>query len=347
MCGSTLPGDVTGRLLRIGERQGLDVPSLLRRTGIHVDGAGSPRTAGVSSTQAAELTQELWIMTGDELFGLGPPAPLGLFRLLMRSVLHVPDMRAALQRLVEAGEVLPGAPQLRVAVDDGLVEVEIGIARLHDPDHLGAEILATLIHRVLGWLVGRRIPLLAFEVPWPAPDYAADYEIVFGRHPEFDADRLVLAFDGRLLTAPLIRDEDDLADYLRDQPNIWFTFRDYGSSTADQVHRILERGLRGDWLSPDDIAARLNVSTQHLRRLLHTEHTSIRQIKEDLLRDAAVASLSRGEESVEDLARRLGFSDASAFRRAFSRWTGKPTSAFRPAAAPAAPVHRARSNITS
>lgn len=334
MSGSELPGDVVRRLLELGERQGLDVPSLLRRTGISVDGAGRPRTAGVSTAQVAELTQELWILTGDELFGLGRPAPLGLFQLIMRSVIHVPDLGAALRRLVEAGEVLPGAPQLQVTVDDGLAEIEIDVRPLDDPDHLGAEILATLTHRVLGWLVGRRISLLALDLPWPAPDHAADYEVVFGRHPGFDADRLRLAFDSRLLNAPVIRDEEDLVDYLRDQPNVWFTHRDYGSATADHVRKILERGLRGDWPAPDDIAARLTVSTQHLRRLLRAEHTSIRQIKEDLLRDAAIASLTRGEESVENLARRLGFSEASAFRRAFVRWTGKPPGAYRPAAVP-------------
>ncbi|CNG70621.1 HTH-type transcriptional regulator [Mycobacterium tuberculosis] len=110
---------------------------------------------------------------------------------------------------------------------------------------------------------------------------------------------------------------------------MWFATRDYGSSTADQVRRILARGLSGHWPVPDDIAARLNMSTQHLRRLLRAEHTSIGQLKEHLLREAAVASLARGEESVEELARRLGFSEASAFRRAFRRWTGQPPGAYR------------------
>ncbi|WP_158642228.1 AraC family transcriptional regulator [Actinomadura sp. WAC 06369] len=338
MTSSTLPGDVTRRLARIGERQGLDSASLLRRAGIAADVASPTTGAGVTLSQAAELTQELWILTGDELFGLGPAVPLGSFQLMMRSVIHVPDLRAALQRLAEASEAMTGMPRLRVAVRETLVEVEIDVSRLDDPDHLGGDILATLIHRVLGWLIGRRIGLRELRLPWPETPYAADYEIVFGRHPVFGADRLALAFDRRLLTAPLVRDEQQLADYLADQPNVWFATRDYGTTVADRVRKILERGLRGHWPTPDDIAAQLSVSTQHLRRLLRAEHTSIRQLKEDLLREAAVASLARGEESVEELARRLGFSEASAFRRAFRRWTGRPPGAYRGAdgAAPAA-----------
>ncbi|MEV0379461.1 AraC family transcriptional regulator ligand-binding domain-containing protein [Nonomuraea sp. NPDC050643] len=331
MGGSAPLGDVARRLVRIGERQGLDVGSMLRRTAIPADSTCRP---GVTLDQVAELTQELWILTGDELFGLGPPLAPGSFQLVMRSVLHVPDLRAALQRLVEASEVLPGMPRLRVTADEALVRIEIDLSLLDDPDHLAAEILAVLIHRMPGWLVGRRIPLRELTLPWPEPSYAADYEVVFGRHPVFDAGGLTLAFDTALLSAPLIRDEHDLADYLRDQPNSWLATRDYGSSTADQVRKILEHGLSGHWPAPDDIAARLSVSTQHLRRLLRAEHTSIRQIKEELLRDAAVASLTRGDESVEELARRLGFSEASAFRRAFRRWTGQPPGAYRQAASP-------------
>jgi AraC-like DNA-binding protein len=324
----TLPGEVAGRLVRIGERRGLDVTSLLRRADI---GGGAAGLSTVTVAKVAELTQELWILTGDELFGLGPPLALGSFQLVMRSVIHVADLRAALQRLTEASQVLPGMPRLHVTVTRESVEIGIDVGELDDPDHLGGELMATVIHRVLGWLVGRRIALQDLRLPWPAPQYAADYEFVFGRHPHFGAAQLALAFDPRLLTAPLVRDEQQLEDYLADQPNVWFVTRDYGSAIADQVRKVLERGLHGQWPAPDDIAARLNVSTQHLRRLLRAEHTSIGQLKEDLLRDAAVASLARGVEPVEDLARRLGFSEASAFRRAFRRWTGQPPGAYRSA----------------
>jgi len=36
----------------------------------------------------------------------------------------------------------------------------------------------------------------------------------------------------------------------------------------------------------------------------------------------AVAELARGDASIEELSRRLGFSEPSAFHRAFRRWTG-------------------------
>ncbi len=72
----------------------------------------------------------------------------------------------------------------------------------------------------------------------------------------------------------------------------------------------------------------LSVSAPHLRRLLRQEGTSLGQLREEVLRDAAIAGLRRGE-SVDDLSARLGFSEPSAFRRAFKRWTGSTPRSFR------------------
>ena len=84
-------------------------------------------------------------------------------------------------------------------------------------------------------------------------------------------------------------------------------------------------------VTADDVANRLNISAQHLRRLLRDEGTSFRHNKEAILRDEAIAALARGRETIEELSDRLGFSEPSAFRRAFHRWTGSPPSSYRPA----------------
>jgi AraC-like DNA-binding protein len=166
-------------------------------------------------------------------------------------------------------------------------------------------------------------------MPFSEPAYRDDYRIVFGRVPVFDTEGAAFTLDSALLDAPVVRDERDLAGYLRDSPADLFATRDYASTPADQVHKILERGLRGPWPAPEQIAARLRVSPQHLRRLLREQGTSITAIKEEILRDAAITSLVQGTEPVDHLAARLGFSEASAFRRAFRRWTGSPPGAYR------------------
>lgn len=192
--------------------------------------------------QVSELTRELWLRTDDGLFALGPRAPRGLFRVVVRSVAPSPDLRTALHRLEEAAEVLPGMPAVAVRTTDPLVEVEIDVRQLDDPDHVAAELVAIVVHRLLSWLAGQRIALRELLLPWPKPDHAPHYEAIFGRHPQFDADSLILAFDRGLLPAPVIRSEAELAEFLDDQPDAWLATRDYGSTHADQVRAIVEQG---------------------------------------------------------------------------------------------------------
>ncbi|MFC9659394.1 helix-turn-helix domain-containing protein [Nocardia sp. NPDC127606] len=66
----------------------------------------------------------------------------------------------------------------------------------------------------------------------------------------------------------------------------------------------------------------MSISAPHMRRLLRVEGTTQRGIREEILRDRAIEALVHGDESIADLAARLGYSEASAFRRAFHRCTG-------------------------
>jgi AraC-like DNA-binding protein len=134
------------------------------------------------------------------------------------------------------------------------------------------------------------------------------------------------------LSAPVVRSEGELMEFIRTSPNDLLFRQDYQPTTSSRVRRMIERRKVDEAVTVDDVAKRLTVSAQHLRRLLRDEGTSFREIKEEILRDEAIASLVRGGETVEELSDRLGFSEPSAFRRAFRRWTGNPPGSYRPVA---------------
>lgn len=81
--------------------------------------------------------------------------------------------------------------------------------------------------------------------------------------------------------------------------------------------------------SIEELAAELLMSTRTLRRQLDHEHTSYRELRNDVAHTLAVELLSVVGLSVNEVARRLGYSDTTAFSHAFRRWTGKPASDFR------------------
>jgi AraC-like DNA-binding protein len=197
-------------------------------------------------------------------------------------------------------------------------------------DPLIIDVVMAVFHRFWGWLIGEQIVLDAVELPWPAPPHAAEYLLIYGVLPVFEAPRAAITFSSRYLSAPVVRSEDELIEFIRTSPNDLLFRQDYQPTTSARVRKMIERRKADEAVTVDDIAKRLSVSAQHLRRLLREEGTSFREIREEILRDEAIASLVRGGESVEDLSDRLGFSEPSAFRRAFRRWTGNPPGSYRP-----------------
>jgi len=280
---------------------------------------------------ATTAVQELWRITGDELVGLGvKPAPRGTFRMVCLALLSAPDLRTVMVRFGDFSRVLPGFPRFDVEVGEDATTVTVATEGLDDPDHFLTDIVLSIGLRFFSWLAGTRLPVEQVELPYPMPERAEDYDLVFGRRVEFGRPTASVQFSNDVLTLPVMRTEDELEEWLRNAPADLLMYRDYGTTTSDQVRRILERGLRGDWPAPDDVAAQLAMSTQHLRRVLREDGTSMSAIKEELLRDAAIASLVRGDETIQELSDRLGFSEPSAFHRAFRRWTGSPPGAYRP-----------------
>ena len=84
----------------------------------------------------------------------------------------------------------------------------------------------------------------------------------------------------------------------------------------------------------------LAMAPQTLCRRLRDEGHGFQALKDALRRDAAIAHLARPDLTLPEIARRLGFSEASTFHRAFKKWTGVAPGEYRltrMAAAPGSP----------
>lgn len=79
----------------------------------------------------------------------------------------------------------------------------------------------------------------------------------------------------------------------------------------------------------ESIAQHLHISPQTLRRHLREEGTSFQELKDQLRRDIAIYHLRRADLSLQQIAEQTGFSEPSAFHRAFKKWTGLTPGAYR------------------
>lgn len=325
----TIPIQRVQAFVGIALARGWDIEDMLGTSEISTDLLSEGRSR-VTTTQLSKFIQELWRITDDELLGFGSqPVPRGTFRLLCIAVLSADTLQTAIARFDDFGRAAPGMPPMRADVDNDRARISLDIGKISQPVDLLVDTLLAVTHRFLAWAIGTRIPLRLVELPYDEPSaHVDDYDLLFGAPVQFSTGKCALVVDADVLTAPILRDEAALTEFLRDAPAGLLTRRHYAASVSNHVRVLLAGGLSGDWLTADEIAAELLTSPQTLRRKLREEHTSHREIKEEILRDAAIASLTRGDETVAALSRRLGFSEPSAFSRAFRRWTGSPPGSY-------------------
>lgn len=79
----------------------------------------------------------------------------------------------------------------------------------------------------------------------------------------------------------------------------------------------------------EEVARRLSISPRTLQRQLKSQNTSFRAILEEMLYEQSQNYLLGTDLTVEQIAYRTGFSDASAFRHAFKKWAGMSPLQFR------------------
>jgi AraC-like DNA-binding protein len=100
-------------------------------------------------------------------------------------------------------------------------------------------------------------------------------------------------------------------------------------SFVERVRRALRSSLPTRWLTEDEIAARLMISPRVLRLRLAEAGSNFREIVEELRYETARQFLATSVLGFNDVALLLGYSEASAFSRAFRRWSGVAPSAWR------------------
>ncbi|MEO5760634.1 MAG: AraC family transcriptional regulator [Mesorhizobium sp.] len=290
-------------------------------------------TEPISAQQYGALWHAVAETMDDEFFGEGArPMRAGSFALLCQALLSTRTLEHALRRGLRFLRVVLDDPHGELIVRNGLAEVTLKDASLRSA--FAYRTFWIIIHGVNCWLVGRRLPIRWVDFKCSAPPAGTDYRLFFGAPVRFDQPQSRLVFDAEFLTLPVIRDNSALREFLRQAPgNILVRYRhDEGLSAA--IRGRLHTTVPSAWPSFETLAAGMHIQAPTLRRRLQSEGQTYRSIKDEMRRALAMEALLGGSRSVADLSADIGFSEPSAFHRAFHKWTGKSPASFRREAGP-------------
>lgn len=326
-------GFVTGMISGL-ENRDIDIESLLTQSGISVATLADPE-ARVSLASYANLYNHIVFQLDDEGFGLfAAPLRNGTFEFLCRCALSSRTLGEALARIARFLHILLAELNLNISHDSQIASIEIRDTSsrwtTHDPRRVFAfEWLLRLVHGLACWLVGRSLPLIQVDFPYCEPHHSADYALIYTASPQFAAgERLVATMTANLLELPIRRDDNALEAFLEGAPGKITTLYRRDRLLVRQVRDLLASALP-DSIKLDFVACQLHLSNRSLHRRLQEEGSSFRVIKDALRRDLALSKVEKPDASLSEIALSLGYSEFSAFFRAFKTWTGMSPSDYR------------------
>lgn len=183
------------------------------------------------------------------------------------------------------------------------------------------------------WLFGRDIVPAELHFPYPAPADLAEYRRVFRCPMRFDADGLALAIHGGMLDAALPQANPELRQLMearaaRQAAELGLD----GDEFLGQLRKVIAARLPQAAPDMDAAAAAMNISARTLQRRLAERGTHYKRALDDTRRDLALSYVRDPQLSLMDAVLLLGFSEQSAFHRAFRRWTGTTPNEYRDSA---------------
>lgn len=131
------------------------------------------------------------------------------------------------------------------------------------------------------------------------------------------------SFDASQLSNRLRATDANLNDVMRKHLELVLGTLPQLQSYTERVRSLLIRELSGGNATAVHLAKLMHTSLSTLGRRLEAEGTTFSAILEDLRRNLALGYLASRQLSVPEVALLTGFSQATAFHRAFRRWTGK------------------------
>ncbi|TBU99128.1 AraC family transcriptional regulator [Phytopseudomonas dryadis] len=168
---------------------------------------------------------------------------------------------------------------------------------------------------------GERLPW-HFQFAYGEPAYVEQYWVHLGEAVTFDRPSSVMSLPREYLMQAWPGAGSTGALVARQACNEQLRAWGWRASFLDRLHEHLGQHIRQP-LSLERVAAAFDTSPASFKRKLGKHGTHFQEQLDQTRRDIALYLYQVKGYSNEDVARHLGFSDTTNFRRSFKRWTGR------------------------
>jgi len=310
-------------MVELAEKHGMSADECLAGSGLQRSALADPYGEILASQELSIIRKLLAHLGADRGLGLlaGVQMNLSMAGILGYAIVSSPTVRSAMQVIQRYLDLT------YVYFPVFLEEDEREFRLVLDDSTAPADVRQFLLERVVGFVFAN-VSAIFGEIPrnirvdfrGPRPAYAAQLESLNPITLAGNRARNLIAGDKALLDRAMPQANSLTQRLCEEQCRHLLMQRQIRSGRSEAVRGLC---LKTPDRVPDiqAVARQLNTSSRHLRRQLKAEGTSYRELVNEVRRFLAEEFLQDGL-TVEDVAERLGFSEASSFIRAFKGWTG-------------------------
>jgi AraC-like DNA-binding protein len=161
------------------------------------------------------------------------------------------------------------------------------------------------------------------------PSYVEEYEKFFDAPLRFNMQYNESVMPRWGLDIPLITRDDALHAMLTRHADNALERLALRPLFSQRVRNIIREQMKTGEIGVKDMSCRLRMSERTLRRRLAGEGAGYKELVDEVRKDLARDYLTTSELPISEIARRIGFTNPSAFYRAFREWYGVAPAEFR------------------
>ena len=178
-------------------------------------------------------------------------------------------------------------------------------------------------------LIGQVIAPSAIEIPYGRPEQPSIYEALMGCPVRFDAPCHALEVPVSLLAMRVTSSDPFLRDLFERQAQALLAQQPRPDTFLEQLEQLMVAALQEGEPSATILAERMNCSLRSFYRKLAEHGLRYRALLGDVRFKLARLYLADSRLSLVEVALLLGYSEQSAFTRAFRAWSGSTPQGYR------------------